>query len=283
MIRDIDVGSFLPVDAPPGALAQLDEGIAQELLSDIADLARAKWVTLAGDRLKRTASDYIRGIQPVELGEGIASITLLGVWPNKLEAGFFAYDLRDTLLGPGVPVGERGKKQNAAGGYYRSIFFRFMGPTSTGAHGQRVTDAYAKQLGAERATKLGKLAWKRMRELDPTSMNPFKRRLSTSFTPLDVKIRSHKLVTMPDGGKALIREGGPLHAMPLFEGAMKMSGRAHQAYYGTFRTISTSQPDGWIHPGYPGARLLEEVEKYIQAVAPDMVAQALAKQASGGA
>jgi len=51
--------------------------------------------------------------------------------------------------------------------------------------------------------------------------------------------------------------------------------RATQAFTGTMRTISTNQPDGWIHPGYTGAHLVAEVEHYIRRVAPAMVEAAM--------
>jgi hypothetical protein len=142
-----------------------------------------------------------------------------------------------------------------------------------------VTDVYATQLGKDRAAQLGKLAWKAMGKLAPSKSNPsqatnYGGRLSTAGTALDVTGRSHALITGADGAKTLVRQGGAQHAAPLFEGAMRNQqtyARATQAFTGTMRTISTSQPNGWIHPGYAGAHLLPEVENYIRRVAPSMV------------
>jgi len=281
VIFDFDLGKL----APPGLVAQLDETAARSLLSSVADMARAHWIQLAQQKFHRTAADYIRAIQPVELGDNVASVTLMGSWPNKLETGFPPYDLRTTLLGPNVPVvgpGERGKHANKSGGFYRSISFRFSGPASTGRTAQRVTDTYAKQLGEERAKKLGRMAWKEMRRLDPTLSNPGEKtkwgeRLKTAGTALEVRGRSHSLV---DG--KFTPHGGAEHKNPLFEGAVRMQQtyqRATQAFHGTFRTISTSTTEGWIHPGYEGARLAEEVARFIEQKGPDMVAFAL-EQAS---
>ena len=279
MIFDVDVSQFMP----PGLLMQLDEDTARSLLSHIADAARAKWVSLANEKLLRTSQDYVRGIQPVELHGDVATITLLGVWPNKLEEGYGPYDMRDTLLGPRVPVvppgGGRGKHQTATGDFYRTIAFRVTGPRSTGRNAQKVTDAYARQLGADAANALGNRAWRAMRKLTAGTSNPGEKtkwgeRLKTAGTPMDVHGRSHKLTTNPDGTKTLVRGGGREHAAPLFEGAVKQQQtykRATQSFYGTFRTISTAVPDGWIHPGYEGARLVPEVMTYIDRVGPDMV------------
>lgn len=284
MITEIDLGTVVP----PGLVAQLDESAARRVVKDIASAARAKWISLAHEHLKRTEQDYTRGIQPVEMGDGIivASVTLMGVWPNMLEEGFGPYDMRTTLLGASVPVvprGERGKHAAKGGGFYRTIAFRMGGPTTTGRNMQKVTDVYAKQLGEERAAKLGKLAWKAMKKLAPSTSNPGERtkhggRLKTEGTALDVRGRSHKLLTDSDGRQTLVRHGGKEHAVPLFEHAMRNEQtyrRATQAFTGTMRTISTNQPDGWIHPGYTGAHLVAEVEHYIRRVAPAMVEAAM--------
>lgn len=293
MITEIDVRSLLPA-----ALAvPLDEDGAKAILRDIADAARAKWISLAHEHLKRTEQDYVRGIQPVEMTvagtTAVASITLLGAWPNMLEEGFGPYDMRETLLGPGVPVtprGGRGKHMAEGGGYYRTIAFRMGGPRTTGRNAQKVTEVYAKQLGKERAEQLGKAAWKAMRQLAPGTSNPGERtrwgeRLKTAGTSLDVKGKSHKLITNADGSKTLVKHGGKEHAVPLFEGAMRNEQtykRATQAFHGTMRTISTNQPEGWIHPGYGGAHLLPEVEHYIRSVAPAMVEAVVARMTRGG-
>jgi hypothetical protein len=225
----------------------------------------------------------VRGIQPVELQGNVATITLLGSWPNMLEEGYGPYDMRETLLGPSVPIappgGGRGKQRTATGDFYRTIAFRMTGPTSTGRNAQKVTDAYARQLGADAARELGKKAWREMKKLAPSTSNPGEKtkwgeRLKTAGTALEVRGRSHKLVTNPDGSKTLVRGGGREHAAPLFEGAVKKQQtykRATQSFYGTFRTISTAVPDGWIHPGYEGARIVPEVMAYIDRVGPDMV------------
>lgn len=292
MITEIDVRSL----APASLSVALDEGAATAILRDIADAARAKWVSLAHEHLKRTEQDYVRGIQPVEISAGgdtvVASITLLGRWPNMLEEGFGPYDMRETLLGPGVPIvprGERGKHLSASGGYYRTIAFRMGGPRTTGRNAQKVTEVYAKQLGKDRAEQLGKLAWRAMRQLNPGRSNPggktaWGERLKTEGTALDVKGRSHKLITNADGSKTLVKHGGKEHAAPLFEGAMRHEQtykRATQAFHGTMRTISTNQPEGWIHPGYSGAHLLPEVEHYIRSVAPAMVDAVMARMSKG--
>lgn len=280
MILDVDVGAL----APPGLIAQLDESAAHKLLEDIAAMARAKWISLANERLHRTSQDYVRAIQPIEVGDYVVSVTLMGRWPNMLETGFPPFDMRDSLLGPNVPIVQpgqtgRGKRQNKDGGYYRSIFLRMMSPTATGRNAQKVTDVYARQLGADRARELGMKAWKAMKQLDPSLSNPGERtkwgeRLSTMGTDLAVWGKSHRLDKNPDGSTTFVPFGGREHHSPLFEGAVKMQqtyARASQALYGTFRTISTSSPDGWIHPGFAGARIAPDVVEYVKRIGPGMV------------
>lgn len=281
MILEFDIASI----APAGLIVQLDEGAAQSLLLDLADMARAKWISLANDKLRRTSQDYVRGIQPVELGPGQASVSLLGGWPNMIEAGFPPFDMRDTLLGPTVPVvprGQRGKHMNKKGGFYRTISFRFTGPNSTGRNAQKVTEAMRPVVGAQRADELGRRAWSQMKKLDPSQSDPGGKtqwggRLNTAGTDLDVVGRSHSLVTNADGSKTFVAGGGAAHKNAIFDGAVKNEQtykRATQAFYGTFRTISTSSGAGmsWIHPGSPGAHLLPEVQRYVEQQAPLLIA-----------
>lgn len=281
MILEFDIDSI----APRGLLPQLSESVAQDLLLDLATMARAKWIDLANNKLLRTSQDYVRGIQPVELGDGIASVSLVGGWPNMIEAGYGPYDMRDTLLGPNVPVvprGQRGKHINKKGGFYRTISFRMTGPQSSGRNAQKVTSAMAGVVGAQRAEELGRKAWSEMKKLSPGRSNPGQQTqqgssLKTAGTDLEVRGRSHALVRNPDGTKTLVRNGGREHAAPIFEGAVKNEQtykRATQAFYGTMRTISTSSGAGesWIHPGYAGAHLLPEVQRYIEQQAPQLIA-----------
>lgn len=268
---EIEVASLIP----EAVLAKFQPAAMERLAEQLAGIARAAWINLAGEKLHKTSQDYSKAIQPVTSENGVSLVILTGVWPNMLERGFGPYDMRETLLGPNVPVvqhGEKGGKHvNKEGGFYRSIFFRMMSPTASGRNAQKVTDVYAQYLGAAEAQKLGKEAWRQLKKLD------HKQRLAAGSVT-SIKGRSHALDTYSiHAGTSkeigYIRHGGAEHKTDLFAGAGKTGAKGH-TITGTFRTISTSSTDGWIHPGYqPGANLAPKAAEAALKQLPMLIAQ----------
>lgn len=276
MLIEIDVDSLLP----PQELSKFRPEVLVEIAQTLAELARAKWIQLAGEKLHKTSQDYIRAIQEVKTENQISSVVLAGAFPNMLEHGFAPFDMRDTLLGPNA----HSKRVSKDGNYYRSIFFRVMGPTATGRNAQKVTDKYAQFLGAGRAEKIGKAAWNAMRRLEPSLSNPGGKTQWGGRLPegavTDTRGRSHAfaqsgldIAGTSTGGKVLkegdfIRHGGPEHKTDLFAGAVKMK-QGKSTFYGTFRTISTATTEGWIHPGFAvGVNLAPEAAKFATSQIP---------------
>lgn len=84
----------------------------QELANGIKNLAYgaySKIISNVQSNLKRTRQDYLKGLKIESLSDSSYFIYLDGSWPNKLETGFPAYDMRDTLLRSNktVSVGSR--------------------------------------------------------------------------------------------------------------------------------------------------------------------------------
>lgn len=156
---------------PRALLAGLSEKALIEILFGIADAGRAEWVRLAGETYFTTRRDYIRGIQPVRLSPGVATISLVGDLPNMLEHGMESRDLHDTLLGPNVPLvplGQRGKHPSKGGGEYRAIPFRHATPTAGGAVGQPMGRPYGKEGLVADAEKFGGRIYELAKQLNPT-------------------------------------------------------------------------------------------------------------------
>ncbi len=293
---EIDLTALIP----ESLRVDFDEDTLRGIMLDVVDAARAKWIRLAMDQLRSSQQEYVKGISGVRVEGDVAYITLDGALPNMIENGFSPFDMRDTLLGPGVPIvgpGEKGKQETEDGNFYRYIFFRIMGAGATGRNGQRTSDLYASELGEARAKKLGAIAEKAMKKLPATTSNPGEKtqwggRLKTAGTDLDVLGTSHAMskandgfdvmgsssggVIAKEGETVLTRHGGAQHKAPLFEGAYRFEQKYKtktQSFYGTFRTISTASPDGWIHPGYtPGAQLTDKVNEYALKLAGDLLA-----------
>lgn len=260
---------------PETVLAAMDPAVIQQALLDIMDGARAFWIQQASGRFHSTLRDYVAGIQPVMAVQGGgAMVVLAGQFPNLLENGQAAYDQHDTLLGPGVPttpVGQPGKHRNKDGGFYRAIPFRHQVPGTRGVGGGAPMGSSYQGVVAD-AAALGKAVHGEARLLAATrgmpggqSRQPGGRLpAGTGGAPL---LRSQPR-QMLVGGK--VRTAAP-HSTDIYAGMIRQEKTyrsAVQNTYMTFRTISTSQPDKWLHPGLAPANLADEVSAYIDRVAP---------------
>ena len=257
---EIDIRTLFPADL----ISSITPTMAEVLVDDLAAAARSKWIALAQDRLHTSAGEYISNISEVKSAPGVAWIELTGAFPNMIEAGFGQFDLRDTLL----QTGDDGVRTAADGGRYRSIFFRRAVGKSTGRTGPRLTDLYAAELGKRQGQRLGAAAHRALKKLAPgKSLAPG---LSVRAHGDDPRVRAQPLQRGQLGPA-----GHPVqanHHSDLFAGTYHFHQPGGGSYYGSFRTISTNQPDGWIHPGYtPGAGLVDEVSRYVGMIAPAMM------------
>lgn len=246
---------------PPEAFAASDPGMAQRVLLDVMESGRAHWIRKAGETLHSSRVDYINGIQAVVGGDGWASVSLVGTLPVMVEEGASPYDMHDTLLGPNVPIagpGQRGKRVNAEGGFYRSIPFRHQVPGTLGqGGGTPMGTQYFKGLAdaAQRQRSLGRGVHKVAKTLAATTSNP---RGGVSY--------GGRLPAGVAGAQKL----RPHHSTDLFAGMVRQEktyARGTQNTYMTFRTISTSVPDKWLHPGMAGAHIAEDVARHVEQLA----------------
>lgn len=247
--------------------------IVEAVLDDLSAAARARWIRAAQTELRSTAQDYIAGISEVEAGDGVRVITLEGWLPNAIESGIGPWDLRDTVLGPDAKV-----KVSASGSRYRSVPFRHGTPGTTGLAGtpmglrygpqpdQSLAFASARYLDHSAAAELGQTLYKRAKALR------------------DRKKKSGKIKrgTLPAGvgGVGLL---APWHTTDIYAGMRRVrktyvnaSGKqTTQSQYMTWRTISTANPTGWIHPGIEARHFLGQVERHVQDIAGELFQQAL--------
>lgn len=255
------------INVAPLVTPDLSAEAVQTILADIAESARNHWIGLAGKAFTQKA-DYINGIQPVEMKPGLAVITLVGAVANILENGSPALDMRTTLLGPNVPVvpmGQRGKHQSKAGGYYRAIPFRHSTPTSGGTIAPPMGSAYKGAVPDAKA--LGKQVYGKARKLSATTSAPgqgtkWGGRLPAGLAP---KLKPHHKTDIYAG---MVRKEKTYKA-------------ATQSSYATFRTISTRVKIGWIRPPVPGKNLAQDVQLFVQTLAPKAF-EAYAAAAMGG-
>jgi hypothetical protein len=254
----------------------LNPEVLEMILDTIAAAARAEWVRLAQRELHSSRESYVRGIQEVDAMPRVRVIALTGWLANAVESGHEAYDLRETLLGPGSHVRRLAKH----GGYYARIPFRHGTPGSQGAAGTPMGSSYGPvRPGSRRAGNvleplevkaLGKAVYAAAKQLRP------------SGGPGGILQRGDRL---PAGMAPLLRGPDPSHPDPrmrrghrtdIYAGMIKERHtyeKATQTQYMTFRTISTRVQNGWIHPGIQAHNLADKVKAFVARIVPATVKQ----------
>lgn len=282
----LQIYTDLDVLLPDALLNSLTDQVRAAMALDIATELRSRWITLAKQRLKSSLSKYEAGIQDAHLEGQAAVVTLLGDVPNRLEHGSPAYDMRTTLLGPGVPIvparsGQRGKHQGKAGGYFRSIPFRHQTPSkggfnaSTMRHAKTMGAAYRGMMGDGEAEKLGKAIYAVAKKLGGTTSEPYKLAGQKTTTKTGTSKRA-RLATMgppkyanrlPSGLAPKLR---PHHSTDIYAGMVKAQAtyrNATQSSYMTFRTISTNKTTGWQMPAQPGVQIMADLQNEVASIA----------------
>lgn len=250
-------------EATFSAFDQMTEPSAMQAIArNIMDGARAKLITIAGQRLDSTRMDYMQGIQPLEDAEDGVALVIAGALPLMVEEGWEPRSLHDTLLGTGA----KGKVRTAKDGTrYRFIPFRHKTPgASNNQGGQRMGSAYAANQNpmsrarpknvVTDAAALGKAVHKAAQKIKPG------KGLAPGLAP---KLRSHHSTDIYAGMRK--------NRQPVSDGK---GGVKFQNTYTTFRAISEKKKGPhWFHPGIEARHFFDDVDKYVQKVAPDAVTQ----------
>jgi len=239
----------------------VDQAGLRAKVATLAALCRARWIALAGERLRSTARDYKQGITPVRWpGRTTAQIALVGVWPHALEHGKASWDRRETLLVMGkVKAGKRSKE----GYLYLAVPFRHL---LGGGDRRSMGQAYKPVLGDYVQTLRRQLA-ERARQLEATRTAPLG----------DVRTSWGDRLDTTDFKLPKLREH---HTTDIYAGMVRQEKtyrKATQSQYTTWRMISdnpatirstVSGGNSWTHPGVPAARLLPDVKRYLAEEAP---------------
>lgn len=221
----------ISIDIPKNfsnVLASQLQSAAQSAVSSTLMATKSHWEQIAQKRLKTTRNDYMLGLNAdnsVSYPDPFSGVlTLRGKWPNMLESGFPAYDMKS-----GFSTGKR-VKQKKDGGWFMTVPFRQRTPGTAGSAvggSAMPEDIYA----SARALRGGE------RLTGTTKDYP----ASTSWTGY-----KHKTG---------IYEG--------IKKVTKQYDRAKQNQYVSFRRVSdTSDPSSWWHPGFAGINAVDEAERY---------------------
>ena len=264
----------------PSLLEYMGEDLAQAVLSDIADGARANWIRVAQRELGSSKEDYIQGIQPVAVEDNARVIVLVGWMPNSVENGLDSFDMRETLLGGHSALTRRAKD----GHLYGHVPFRHGTPESKGGGGSPMGRAYGPTaehslaqgnvMGATAAADLGKKVYEAAK------------RLSATRTTQHASEASAAMTTTRWGGRlppGMAPKLAAHHKTDIYAGMVRVRhtyAKTTQTQYRTFRTISQAVPSGWIHPGIRARHLASNVEDWIRDNAAKIVGNAV-KRALG--
>jgi hypothetical protein len=264
----------------------------ERVLDDLSEMARMRWINLARQQLQSSRQDYIQGIQPVQASPGVRTIVLVGWLPNAIEKGLDGFDLRSTILeNPNSrirkPIMEKqqGWRSGAAmqTGWYANVPFRHKTPAATAMGGQPMGsqfgprgEKYAGDLqgGLTKAESvvLGKNIHARAKQLAATRTVTHKVGKSTTMWG----------ERLPEGLAPKLHER---HATDIFAGMVRIRHtyeRATQTQYMTWRTISTRNPRGWMHPGIIARGLADQVTEWVEKQAAVLIGRMLQAMERGG-
>lgn len=258
---------------PESVVPELGTSTVNNILGNVTASARNHWIRIAGEDTSSYRNDYLNGIQPAVAETDMRHVVaLVGEVPHLLEDGSPRMDMRDTLLGPNVPVvpmGERGKHLTKNHQFFRAIPIRHTTPGSGKTIGQSMGSAYSGHSAVTDAKKLGQAAYRAAKALTATKTDPYGKttwggRLSTS------KLR---------GGLQKGTQGVPLlkphHKSSIYEGMVrseKTYEKATQSSYVTFRTISTAVRDeSWWRKPIEARHYASKVGDFVARILPDAI------------
>lgn len=261
---------------PPGAIPKMTKEVLARIVGDVAASARSQWIQLGSRDSSVFRFDYVQGIQPVAAAGTRHTVSLVGEVAHLLEDGDSRRDLRDTLLGPNVPVapfGKKGKRLSKNRQFYRAIPFRHTTPGSGRTIGQAMGSAYSAHSAVENAKKLGNAVYRAAKGLEATTTTPYGKQHWGG------RLRASRLRSGLQAGQA----GVPLlkehHKSSIYEGmvrSQKFYRSAVQSQYVTFRTISTGVRDeSWWRKAIRARRYAEQVQKFVGKVLPQAIEQFL--------
>ena len=264
-LLDIDLRDAIPHEL----IAMLNsESLLAGMLDAVAASARAHWIQMAQSELRSSARAYVDAIQEVQADETLVrSIALASAWlPSAVEAGVDEWDLRDTLLtSPKAKTG-------SDGGKYMRVPFRHATPGSLEHVGRPMGSSYGPPGMASRGL-FGELSADHAREFGEAVYGEAK------------KLRGKQRLGVGTAGAPKL---APHHATDIYAGmqrrsATKVNARTGRAsahtQYMTFRTISTKNPQGWMHPGIEPRKFTERVGEHVREVFGEMLAATLAGNA----
>ena len=226
------------------SLEEASERVIQELNQAVEDLASAAYANIsahiqASQASQQNKQNYLKSLKFEKLGNNSYVIFLEGDWPNKLEEGFGAYDMKETLLkskkivGVGPRSGQPWVQTNAEGKKFASVPFE-----------HRPYAAKTGELAADIKTLFAKNRQGKEQKITKTFTDEFGQ-------PIAGKVATASGKGIPPNLQNLTKYQH-----------ISEKGRVSSLYM-TFRRISEDS-SGWQHPGFAGYGYFEKVEQEIE-------------------
>lgn len=214
MTINIDIASLL--DEVYLDKSQTDD-LVDSVVKDLTLAFHREWEQVAAENLKSARQEYIANLNVVDEGFAKGAVVLTGQFPNMLEEGASAFDIKEGLLdGPNAKMGKNGNRYNTVPfkqGTPGALLENFNG----GIMPKPVHDVAKKKSIGDQIKKS---------ELPKGFEQPKKK-----IIPSRNAVYEHKA--------------------SIYEGIKKNKDLAGNISYMSFRRVSdNSDPNSWIHPGF---------------------------------
>jgi hypothetical protein len=201
------------------------------ILGQVAEVARFEWAKAARNRLRSTAELYISNLSPVEVRRNTATITLRGKFPNMLEQGCSAFDMKIFLLKSSKV------KRTKKGKPYITIPFSHTAPGG-GIRGPLTMPRPVYRLASQ---------------------------LTVGGSSLNLPIKLSGYGMRSKLSQDLAKFGNYTWKSSPYQGMTKIQKSSGRTGFATFRRVSkNSDSSSWIHPGLPGVKCSEIALRRVQ-------------------
>lgn len=226
----IEIKVTIPTGFFSNALDAQIKAAASASIRSTMMATKAYWEQVAQQKLTTARADYLMGLNAdnsLEFPDAFTGVlTLRGKWPNMLEGGFPAFDMK-----AGFKRSDKAKRKKD-GGWYLTIPFRHRTPSTTGSAvggGVMPKDIYAQA----RALRAGQ-----------------------ALTGTEAKYPPRQSWTGYQHKNGIYE--GMIRNRKIYE-------KTTQSTYFTFRRVSDkSDPKSWWHPGYTGVHALRVVKPFAE-------------------
>jgi hypothetical protein len=216
-----------------------------QAVSNVAHGAYARIVSDAQQKLHDSRLDYLKGLEFQKLGQNSYLIELQGDYPQKLEEGYAAFDMKPGMLASDktVEVGSRTGlpwvQKGAEGGKFAHVPFEHK-PFSKAPRGKDLNQI--------------------LRGVKVYNRQGLKQKITSVFKDASGNPLEGAVAKITDTGLV-----ANLQQLTKFQKVVKTQAGKEQvkSLYLTWRTVSENS-SGWVHPGHQGVKLFDYAQKYVE-------------------